>query len=68
MKLKILMVVVMVSFFPALLQAGEEASVYFISPQDGAVVSGDFTIRFGLRGMGVAPPALSRLKPVTTTC
>jgi len=62
MKLKILMVVVMLSFFPALLQAGEEASVYFISPQDGAVVSGDFTVRFGLHGMGVAPAGVEQAK------
>ena len=31
------------------------ASVYFISPADGAVVTSPFTVRFGLRGMGVAP-------------
>jgi len=33
----------------------EGASVYFISPQDGDVVSGDISVKFGLRGMGVAP-------------
>lgn len=31
------------------------AHLYFISPQDGAVVSSPVTVRFGLRGMGVAP-------------
>ncbi|MGD1877275.1 MAG: DUF4399 domain-containing protein [Kiloniellaceae bacterium] len=31
------------------------AEVYFISPQDGATVSSPVTVRFGLRGMGVAP-------------
>ena len=31
------------------------ASVYFISPADGAVVASPFTVRFGLRGMGIAP-------------
>jgi len=31
------------------------AAVYFISPADGAVVSSPFTVRFGLRGMGIAP-------------
>lgn len=33
----------------------EGASIYIISPQDGASVSRTFTVRFGLRGMGVAP-------------
>lgn len=32
-----------------------DAAVYFISPDDGAVVTGPVTVRFGLRGMGVAP-------------
>jgi hypothetical protein len=32
-----------------------EAAVYFISPKDGEAVTGAVTVRFGLRGMGVAP-------------
>jgi hypothetical protein len=32
-----------------------DAAVYFISPKDGDTVSGPVTVRFGLRGMGVAP-------------
>ena len=35
--------------------APADAAVYFISPEDGAKVSGPVTVRFGLRGMGVAP-------------
>lgn len=35
--------------------APEGAKVYFIEPQDGATVEGTFTVRFGLKGMGVAP-------------
>jgi hypothetical protein len=31
------------------------AQVYIISPQDGATVPQSFTVRFGLKGMGVAP-------------
>src|SRR5215510_12944310 len=31
------------------------AEVYFISPKDGEEVSGPITVRFGLKGMGVAP-------------
>jgi Domain of unknown function (DUF4399) len=34
---------------------GANAEVYFISPGDGAVVQGPVTVRFGLKGMGVAP-------------
>lgn len=33
----------------------ENAEVYFIAPTDGAVVGETFVVRFGLRGMGVAP-------------
>lgn len=31
------------------------AEVYFIAPRNGAVVHGPVTIKFGLKGMGVAP-------------
>lgn len=31
------------------------ASVYIISPKDGAKVSSPFVVQFGLKGMGVAP-------------
>lgn len=33
----------------------EGAKVYVISPKDGATVTSPFTVRFGLKGMGVAP-------------
>jgi len=33
----------------------EGAEVYFLSPADGATVKSPVTVRFGLRGMGVAP-------------
>ncbi len=35
--------------------APAEADVYFLSPAQGMTVSSPITIRFGLRGMGVAP-------------
>lgn len=35
--------------------AAEDAEVYILSPEDGAEVRSPFTVRFGLRGMGVAP-------------
>ncbi len=31
------------------------ATVYFVAPADGATVTSPFVVRFGLRGMGVAP-------------
>jgi hypothetical protein len=31
------------------------AEVYFITPQDGEIVTSPVTVRFGLRNMGVAP-------------
>jgi hypothetical protein len=38
------------------------AEVYIISPQDGATVSQTFTVRFGLKGMGVAPAGVAHEK------
>jgi hypothetical protein len=35
------------------------AEVYIISPQDGATVPTSFTVRFGLKGMGVAPAGVT---------
>jgi Domain of unknown function (DUF4399) len=35
--------------------APKGAELYFISPKDGETVSSPVTVRFGLRGMGVAP-------------
>ena len=37
----------------------DDALVYFIEPVDGQVVSGDFTVKFGLSGMGVAPAGIN---------
>ena len=33
----------------------DNASVYFISPNDGESISGKVTVRFGLENFGVAP-------------
>jgi len=35
-----------------------DAELYFIGPNDGDTVSGEFTVSFGLRGMGVAPAGI----------
>jgi hypothetical protein len=40
-------------------KAPEGASVYFISPRNGATVSSPFTVQFGLKGMGVAPAGVT---------
>ena len=39
--------------------APENAVVYFLSPANGATVTSPVTIRFGLRGMGVAPAGVT---------
>lgn len=38
----------------------EGGAVYFIAPADGAVVSSPVTVKFGLRGMGVAPAGVEK--------
>jgi hypothetical protein len=32
-----------------------DAEVYIIAPRDGAMIHGPITVRFGLKGMGIAP-------------
>jgi hypothetical protein len=34
------------------------AEVYFIAPLDGATLSGPVTVKFGLKGMGIAPAGI----------
>jgi len=36
------------------------AEVYIIAPVDGATVGHDVTVRFGLKGMGVAPAGVAK--------
>jgi hypothetical protein len=36
-------------------KAPEGAEVYIVSPKDGATLGQEFTVVFGLKGMGVAP-------------
>jgi hypothetical protein len=38
----------------------DNAEVYFIEPSDGETVSSPVVIKFGLRGMGVAPAGVKR--------
>jgi len=39
--------------------APESALTYLLSPANGATVTSPFTVRFGLRGMGVAPAGVT---------
>jgi hypothetical protein len=39
--------------------APAEVALYFIAPQDGAKVANPVTVRFGLKGMGVAPAGIA---------
>jgi hypothetical protein len=39
--------------------APPDAVLYFLSPEDGAQVTSPVTVRFGLRGMGVAPAGIT---------
>lgn len=43
-------------------KAPEGASLYFISPENGARVKSPVAVRFGLAGMGVAPAGVARGK------
>lgn len=36
------------------------ANVYIISPADGATVKGEFTVKFGLKDMGVSPAGIEK--------
>lgn len=42
--------------------APQGASVYIASPSHGEVVSSPVTVRFGLKGMGVAPAGVEKAK------
>lgn len=37
-----------------------DAKVYFIAPVDGQTVSSNFTVKFGLNGMGVSPAGIEK--------
>lgn len=39
--------------------APQDARLYFIAPQNGEHVPNTFTVRFGLKGMGVAPAGIN---------
>ena len=55
MKTTTLFLMTILLSIPTFSNAGEEANLYFITPQNGDLVNGEVTIKFGLSGMGVAP-------------
>jgi hypothetical protein len=60
-----LMVMALIAGAPAMAQdirkpAPKDAAVYIIAPRDGATVKSPVPVRFGLRGMGVAPAGVAR--------
>lgn len=42
--------------------APADVELYFISPKDGETVGQEFVVRFGLKGMGVAPAGMVKEK------
>ncbi len=40
--------------------APETARVYIIEPSDGQTVAGEFVVKFGLSGMGIAPAGIEK--------
>lgn len=40
-------------------KSAENTVVYFVAPTDGATVSSPFTVKFGLKGMGIAPAGVN---------
>jgi Domain of unknown function (DUF4399) len=41
-------------------KAPDNATVYFQTPKDGETVSSPFTVRFGLKGIGIAPAGVNQ--------
>jgi hypothetical protein len=57
--MKYLPILLIALLFTPLISASEK-SVYFITPVDGEVVTSPVSIKFGLKGMGVAPAGVDR--------
>lgn len=47
-------------FSTSLMAKEKPPEVYFLSPHNGATVESPVTIKFGLKGMGVAPAGINR--------
>ncbi len=40
-------------------KSAEGTTAYFVAPSAGAIVSSPFTVKFGLKGMGIAPAGVN---------
>lgn len=60
MKISYLLISLLFSSGIAVAGGQTEGKLYFISPQNGAVVSGPVTVQFGLTGFGVAPAGVQQ--------
>lgn len=49
-----------ISFAHAKSPSPADAELYFVEPADGAEVTSPVTVKFGLRGMGVAPAGVDK--------
>ncbi|MES9991609.1 MAG: DUF4399 domain-containing protein [Candidatus Thiodiazotropha sp.] len=63
---RLLLTLFCLACYSPLINAGTPApdgvELYIISPANGERISGPVTVRFGLRGMGVAPAGIDRAK------
>ncbi len=41
-------------------KSAQGSTVYFLAPTDGATVDATITVKFGLRGMGIAPAGIDK--------
>ena len=56
----VLLVSCLVSVANARTPSPDDSNVYIISPAHGQVVTSPVTVRFGLKGMGVAPAGTAK--------
>ena len=65
MKLLLILFVVSSGLFPSMLtaeQPAHPARVYFITPEDGAMVASPLIVRFGLQNWGIAPAGVDKAR------
>jgi hypothetical protein len=63
---KLILPVIWLALYAPQINAGtpapDGAELYIITPANGEQISGPVTVRFGLRGMGIAPAGIDREK------
>lgn len=48
--------------------APKDAEVFIVSPEDGATVSQEFKVKFGVKNIALAPAVTPPRTPATITC